>query len=31
MMYLAGQIWIPLMVALLVGVYVGWTTASRKG
>ena len=31
MMYLAGKIWIPLVVALLVGLYVGWTPAAKKG
>ena len=31
MMYLAGEIWIPLLVALLVGLYVGWTVTSKKG
>lgn len=31
MMYLASEIWIPLVVALLVGLYVGWTTAAKKG
>jgi hypothetical protein len=31
MMYLAGKIWIPLAVALLVGLYVGWSTAAKKG
>jgi hypothetical protein len=31
MMYLASKIWIPLVVALLVGLYVGWTTAAKKG
>ncbi len=30
MMYLAGKIWIPLVAALLVGLYVGWTTAAKK-
>jgi hypothetical protein len=30
MMYLAGEIWIPLLVALLAGIYVGWVTASAK-
>jgi hypothetical protein len=30
MMYLAVKIWIPLLVALLVGLYVGWTSASVK-
>jgi hypothetical protein len=30
MMYLAGKIWIPLLVALAVGIYVGWATASAK-
>lgn len=31
MMYLAGKIWIPLLLALLLGIYVGWTTATKKG
>jgi hypothetical protein len=31
MMYLAGKIWIPLLIALLVGLYVGWSTAAKKG
>jgi hypothetical protein len=30
MLYLAGKIWIPLLIALLVGLYVGWTTATPK-
>jgi hypothetical protein len=30
MMYLAGKIWIPLLIALLVGLYVGWTTTTPK-
>ncbi len=30
MVYLAGKIWIPLLIALIVGLYVGWTTAAPK-
>lgn len=29
MMYLAGQIWMLLLIALLVGIIVGWSTSSR--
>ncbi len=31
MMYLAGKIWMPLLIALFVGIYLGWTTAVKKG
>lgn len=30
MMYLAGEIWIYLIAALIIGFFVGWTSASRR-
>ena len=29
MIYLASKIWLPLVVSLLAGLYVGWTTSTK--
>lgn len=31
MLYLMGQLWLFLIVALLVGFYVGWATHDGRG